>query len=233
MPMAPTSTTANNCAARFRPNTVCAYPGSTSEVRNARRGLIGGPLIVSVGVWGVPAAGRVPATPTRALSFRCPCAYAGMPARRPTRTRAMAGECGNRTHPTLLGRVTVILKITEATRPHPPPCSNDLDRNISPFDHFTDDHSSRYSRKIVGGPGDRHGDYQSPGRLRVRKDRAVFLASALPPHQRPQIFAVSLRSIGDRSCPHRLTHTVEDRNRVEPDSNRHPAGARDVEHMTE
>ena len=52
----------------------------------------------------------------------------------------MAGECGNRTHPTLRCRVTVILKITEATRPHPPPIhSDDFDRNFSPFDDLADD----------------------------------------------------------------------------------------------
>src|SRR5687767_2944207 len=192
MPIAPTSTTANNSAARFRPNTVCAYPGSTSEVRNARRGLIGGPLIVSVGVCGVPAAGRVPATPTRALSLRCPCACAGMPARRPTRTRAMAGECGNRTHPTLLGRVTVILKITEATRPHPPPRSMHLDRNISPFDHFADDHCVRNSRKIVSRPSRRHSDHETSGRLWIGEYGAVLRITALPPYHWSQVFAVAL-----------------------------------------
>jgi len=51
----------------------------------------------------------------------------------------MAGECGNRTHPTLLRKVTVILKITEATRPHPPPSvSAHFDRNVSPFSHLAD-----------------------------------------------------------------------------------------------
>ena len=53
----------------------------------------------------------------------------------------MAGECGNRTHPALRRRVTVILKITEATRPHPPPFkSADFDRNVSPLKDFADDH---------------------------------------------------------------------------------------------
>ena len=50
----------------------------------------------------------------------------------------VAGECGNRTHPTLLSKVAVILKITEATRPHPPPfVSLNLDRNVSPVDDLS------------------------------------------------------------------------------------------------
>src|SRR5688500_8652026 len=109
-----------------------------SEVRNARRGLIGG--VVSLGE-GWP--GWVPgaATPARALS-RC-CAAAGCEKKEATQTRpassAVAGECGNRTHPTLRSRVTVILKITEATRPHPPPrASLNFDRNFSPLDDLAD-----------------------------------------------------------------------------------------------
>jgi len=55
----------------------------------------------------------------------------------------MAGECGNRTHPTSLCKVTVILKITEATRPHPPPFpSADFDRNVSPLNDFADNHGA-------------------------------------------------------------------------------------------
>jgi hypothetical protein len=58
----------------------------------------------------------------------------------------MAGECGNRTHPALRRRVTVILKITEATRPHPPPFpsydfdSDDFDRNVSPMNDLPHDY---------------------------------------------------------------------------------------------
>gem|GEM_PF-2692127 len=55
----------------------------------------------------------------------------------------VAGECGNRTHPTLRSKVTVILKITEATRPHPPPAvSVNLDRNFSPVDDLANQHCS-------------------------------------------------------------------------------------------
>ena len=58
----------------------------------------------------------------------------------------MAGECGNRTHPTLLRRVTVILKITEATRPHPPPhFSLNFDRNFSPVDDLADNRRTRHT----------------------------------------------------------------------------------------
>jgi hypothetical protein len=56
----------------------------------------------------------------------------------------VAGECGNRTHPTLRSRVTVILKITEATRPHPPPrVSLNFDCNFSPLDDLTDNYRPR------------------------------------------------------------------------------------------
>src|SRR6266550_3159702 len=106
-----------------------------SDVRNARRGVIGG--------FG---AGSGAAIPALALS-RCwafaDCEQNGATQRR-VAARTVAGECGNRTHPTLRSRVTVILKITEATRPHPPPCvSMDFDRNFSPFGDFADDSRSR------------------------------------------------------------------------------------------
>src|SRR5216110_3176875 len=110
-----------------------------SEVRNARRGVIGGFLVVSGAVrccgwaWAV--------IPARALS-RC-CASmrfgANVTGQR-TKSSELAGECGNRTHPTLRRKVTVILKITEATRPHPPPLfSLNFDRNFSPVDDLADD----------------------------------------------------------------------------------------------
>ena len=58
-------------------------------------------------------------------------------------TSDVAGECGNRTHLTLRSKVTVILKITEATRPHPPPLvSVDLDRNFSPLDDLANHYRS-------------------------------------------------------------------------------------------
>src|SRR3954463_5832228 len=109
-----------------------------SEVRNARRAVIGGLRVVSVGVGWVRSAGA--AIPARALS-RC-CALAGRASVAPRMTseiRRVAGECGNRTHPTLRSRVTVILKITEATRLHPPPIvSLNFDRNLSPSGDFSD-----------------------------------------------------------------------------------------------
>ena len=115
-----------------------------SDVRNARPGVIGGRGVVSDGdagcdcvFWG--------ATPARALS-RC-CAGLERGASEITQISSavsgVAGECGNRTHPTLLSKVTVILKITEATRPHPPPLvSVDLDRNFSPLDDFANQYRS-------------------------------------------------------------------------------------------
>src|SRR6267378_4369400 len=112
----------------------------TSEVRNARRGDIGGFGVVS-GAVGCVACRAGAAIPALALS-RCwalaDCGQNGA-AQSTAATRTVAGECGNRTHPTLRSRVTVILKITEATRPHPPPrVSMDFDRNFSPFGDFAD-----------------------------------------------------------------------------------------------
>jgi hypothetical protein len=144
MPIDPTSMIVKSIAARSRPNTLCAYPGSKSEVTNARRGLIGGRGVESgrdVGCACVPGT----AMPARALSLCCARAERGTSESTQNSANAseMAGECGNRTHPTLRGKVTVILKITEATRPHPPPLfSVDLDRNFSPVDDLANQHCS-------------------------------------------------------------------------------------------
>ncbi|MEA2706822.1 MAG: hypothetical protein QOH22_1610 [Gemmatimonadaceae bacterium] len=63
-----------------------------------------------------------------------------------TTASEMAGECGNRTHPTLRSKVTVILKITEATRPHPPPSASlNLDRRVSPVDDLANQHCSGHA----------------------------------------------------------------------------------------
>src|ERR1700686_1617931 len=108
-----------------------------SEVRKARRGVIGGfGVSVAAGCGACVFLGAAP--PARALSRCCAMDTRGRNRRRQKRNaaaRGVAGECGNRTHPTLRSRVTVILKITEATRPHPPPrVSMNFDRNFSPFD---------------------------------------------------------------------------------------------------
>src|ERR1700730_17401700 len=112
-----------------------------SEVRKARRGVIGG-FGVSVGACcGTCLFGA--ATPARALSRCCAMDTRGRNRTKPAKIAAagrVAGECGNRTHPTLRSRVTMILKITEATRPHPPPhVSMHFDRNFSPFDDLAHD----------------------------------------------------------------------------------------------
>jgi hypothetical protein len=83
------------------------------------------------------------AIPTRPLSRCCASLTPGTSeiAQKSTTARDVAGECGNRTHPTLRRKVTVILKITEATRPHPPPLvSLNLDPNISPVDDLANQH---------------------------------------------------------------------------------------------
>src|SRR5256885_17133991 len=124
--------TPNSIAALLRPKTVCAYPGNNSELRNARRGLRGG--------LGVVSAVGCAAMPARALSRCCAGSRAGIVSETiSSGTSAVAGECGNRTHPAPRCRVTVILKITEATRPHPPPLhSAHFDRNFSPLNDLAD-----------------------------------------------------------------------------------------------
>lgn len=88
----------------------------------------------------------------------------------------VAGECGNRTHPTRLGRVTPVLKTGEATRPHPPPFrSVNHDRNSLSLAHFADFHRPFHSRKIVGGPLGRHSDEKSSRGLWVAEQRAIFV----------------------------------------------------------
>src|SRR6266852_349960 len=141
IPIEPISITANSIAAWSRPKTVCAYPGMKSELRKARRGVIGG-FGVSVAAGCGAAVFFGAATPARALSRCCATDTRGRNRARQRKNAAgsVAGECGNRTHPTLRSRVTVILKITEATRPHPPPrVSMNFDRNFSPFDDLAHD----------------------------------------------------------------------------------------------
>ena len=112
-------------------------------MRNARRGDIGGFGVVSTGATtGFVRGGG--AMPARAVSRCCADILAAGTQRISSVARAMAGECGNRTHPTLRSRVTVILKITEATRPHPPPrVSMNFDRNFSSLDDLSHDYRSR------------------------------------------------------------------------------------------
>jgi hypothetical protein len=80
----------------------------------------------------------------------------------------VAGECGNRTHPTRLGRVTPVLKTGEATRPHPPPRALlHHDRNGLSLDDFTYLDCIRHARKIVSGPVGRDRDEKTARRLRI------------------------------------------------------------------
>src|SRR3954468_1917535 len=96
----------------------------------------------------------------------------------------MAGECGNRTHPTLLSKVTVILKITEATRPHPPPFPLvDFDSNLSPLHYFARRHRARDPRKIASALVLTDADGQPTGGLRVIEDRVVLFAADIPAHE--------------------------------------------------
>src|SRR3954471_19358405 len=114
--------------------------------------------------------------PTRALSRCCDMACRGgsIDAAMTTSSGKMAGECGNRTHPTLRCKVTVILKITEATRLHPPPLSLNFDRNFSPVDDLADDCRPRDPRKIVSGLVATDADGKSTGCLWIVEDGSVF-----------------------------------------------------------
>ena len=136
-------------------------------MRNAFRGLIGGLGVVS----GTGAGCRAlcwEGTPARALSRCCDVSCAGESATRDTNAARVAGECGNRTHPTLLSRVTVILKITEATRPHPPPkLSLHLYCSVRAGDDFANYYSTVNTRKIVGDVRSSDANEEPAGRLRI------------------------------------------------------------------
>lgn len=104
-----------------------------SERTNARPGEIGrccGRSIVggaSVSRWaGAGATTRaviVSGAGAAVVSVICPCAgrAAAVTAVSSVSSTAVAGECGNRTHPTRRNRVTPVLKTGETTRPHPLP----------------------------------------------------------------------------------------------------------------
>jgi hypothetical protein len=95
--------------------------------------------------------------------------------------QAMAGECGNRTHPTRLGRVTPVLKTGEATRPHPPPrVLFNHDRNCLSLDDFAYLRSARHARKIVSGPLLRHRDEKPTRRLRIAQQIAHYVGRRPP-----------------------------------------------------
>src|SRR3954468_10681186 len=100
----------------------------------------------------------------------------------------MAGECGNRTHPTLRSKVTVILKITEATRPHPPPfASVDFDRNLSPLCDFAYCYGSSDPGKIASDRVATDAYQEATRRLGVVENRAVLLTADVPPNEISQI----------------------------------------------
>src|SRR3954468_24409644 len=96
----------------------------------------------------------------------------------------MAGECGNRTHPTLRSKVTVILKITEDTRPHPPPfASVDFDRNLSPLKDLAYCYGTHHPGNIASDRCGTDAYQQATGGLRVIEDRAVLLATSVPANE--------------------------------------------------
>src|SRR4029079_15189104 len=141
----------------------------------------------------------------------------------------MAGECGNRTHPTLRSKVTVILKITEATRPHPPPfVSFHFDRNFSPISDFPNTYGAGNSRKIVGGPRAVHGNEKATGCLGIVKNRPVFIASFLPADKVTQIFGVPFCAISPEARPQRLAGALQHRHGIEIQTERDFARPGDV-----
>src|SRR3954471_10528464 len=103
---------------------------------------MGGRGVVS-GWVGAVAALRAGAIPARTVSRCCASTRIGKTQKSIAVQSEMAGECGNRTHPALLSKVAVILKITEATRPHPPPVpSRDFDREFSTLYDLSDDYGT-------------------------------------------------------------------------------------------
>src|SRR5687767_659060 len=119
-----------------------------------------------------------------AVSTRCACAVSGASAaakKTASAGSAVAGECGNRTHPARLGRVTPVLKTGEATRPHPPPFSSfNHDSNVLSLDHFAYLHGSFDFRKIAGGSGRWHGDEEAPRCLWIAQQRTSVGGSGAP-----------------------------------------------------
>src|SRR4051812_29307144 len=154
--------------------------------------------------------------PARALSRCCAPARHGRETDNTIRERRrVAGECGNRTHPTLLRRVTVILKITEATRLHPPPgVSFDFDRNFSPFGDFPDFRAARDARKIVARTGATHANEKPTRRLRIVKNRPILFGASAPADEVAQVFAVAFGAVGYETAANRFTHAGQQRNRV-------------------
>src|SRR5687768_11561579 len=122
----------------------------SSDCRNARPGAIGAPLGATFSSGGS----------TEVATVSPCCATAGDAidaASRIASSAALAGECGNRTHPARLSRVTPVLKTGEATRPHPPPRLLQHDRKFGSLRNGTYLDCAGDLRKIGGRAVGPHG----------------------------------------------------------------------------
>ena len=128
----------------------------------------------------------------------------------------MAGACGNRTHPTRRGRVTIVLKTMKATRPHPPPerlrlCESDGVR--APADDFTDRRSTGNTRKIVVNFCGRERNEQTARGLRIDQQCPIDAARTAPLHVRFHVAAIALGTASGNAVCDRVPHSVKNRER--------------------
>src|SRR5207248_10746692 len=156
------------------------------------------------------------AMPARAGCCCCASAGRGDTSRKQIgKSSEVAGECGDRTHPNLPSNVTVILKVTEATRAHPPPrFSLNFDRNFSPVDDLADDCRSGSARQKISRLLALYADGQTTRSLRVGKNCAILVARVVPANQLTQVIRVSLCAVRHEAGPNRLAHVRQDRNRA-------------------
>src|SRR5688572_22454179 len=248
IPIEPTSVAMNSAAAFGRRSWYCASPGTSSERIRAARGESGtrqsgcgcctSPAMTTLGTLG-GGGGRLPGglqsvlagCAATAVSTRCACAIGGASAvakKTASAGSAVAGECGNRTHPARLGRVTPVLKTGEATRPHPPPfLSVNHDSNVLSLEHFADIHRSFDFRKIAGGSARWHGDEQSPRRLGITQQRTIIDGRAAPINKVLDVLLVTLETVGS-ALTERFARPAQDRYGSGAYSERHLAGPRNM-----
>src|SRR6185437_15552980 len=156
-------------------------------------------------------------------------------ARRPRALRrAVAGTCGNRTHPTRRRQVAAVLKTARATRPHPLPNGSryyDVERRTC-F-HRADFGRALDARKILGHTGAWQRDEEAARRLRIDEQRAIHLADGAPVDASLEILVVALGAARCDALFGELARARQDWHARQSDAQRDVARARDVRHVPE
>ena len=145
----------------------------------------------------------------------------------------VAGVHGNRTHQTRHGQVTVVLKTTEATRPHPlPTITPDRCAGSRRLDHADLD-GLRDGGKIVREHAGRHGQQQTARRLRIERERQIGGIGDRPVDQRCEVR--SLRSAPPVRVPARQSARApgSSGSTLAIDHERHATRACDVQGVAE